>query len=322
MKYTGITLITGANGFIGFELLKEISKDPNLKIRVTDIRDDKIKLFNQPNIEYVKSDIRDEKELSSLLSGVDRIFHVAGICNLSTDFNTLKPINVDAVDKLTNIAYQNSVKAYVHFSSSSVYGTYQGSPFKETDICNPKDAYGKSKYAGEMIVSEKIKKGLKAIIVRPCTVYGPGCNDGAGKVFSRHGQIAGIPGDGKKKLSNVRVEDVALAATYLSERENSFGQTYNIADDDHPSLEEALDLAAKTFDSKINKIHIPLFLLKIIAKVESPIAKLQGRIPDLEYEAIKYLYHDYYMDNGKLKSTGYKLKYPNFVSSMLSMKLN
>ncbi|TGM01948.1 NAD-dependent epimerase/dehydratase family protein [Leptospira jelokensis] len=321
MKYTGTTLITGANGFIGFELLKEISKDPNLKIRVTDIRDDKIKLLKKPNIEYVKSDIRDERELNTLVSGVDRIFHVAGICNLSTDFDRLKPINVDAVGKLTKIAMENGVKTYVHFSSSSVYGTYQGSPFKETDVCHPEDAYGKSKHAGEMIVSEKIKKGFNAIILRPCTVYGPGCNDGAGKVFSRPGKIAGIPGDGKKKLSNVRVEDVASAAIYLSERENSFGQTYNLADDDHPSLEEALELAAKTFGSKINKIHIPLCLLKVIAKLESPIAKLQGRIPDLEYEAIKYLYQDYYMDNEKLKATGYKLKYPNFVSSMLSMKL-
>lgn len=321
MKYTGITLITGANGFIGFELLKELSKDSNLKIRVTDIRDDKINLLKKPNIELIKSDIRNQKELSTLLNGVDRIFHVAGICNLSTDFDRLKPINVDAVDKLTNIAVQNSVKAYVHFSSSSVYGTYNGNPFKETDVCNPKDSYAKSKYAGEQIVTERIKNGLKAIILRPCTVYGPGCNDGAGKVFSRPGQIAGIPGDGKKKLANVRVEDVARAAIYLSEKENTFGQIYNIADDDHPSLEEALELASKTFGSKINKIHIPLLLLKIISKLESPIAKLQGRIPDLEYEAIKYLYDDYYMDNEKLKSTGYKLLYPNFVSSMESMKL-
>ncbi len=321
MNFTGTTLITGANGFIGFELLKELSKDKNLKIRVTDIRDDKIQLLNKSNVEYVKADIRDERELSSLVNGVDRIFHVAGICNLSTDFNTLKPVNVDAVDKITNIALQNSVKAYIHLSSSSVYGTYKGTPFHENDVCNPEDSYGKSKYAGEQIVSAKIKKGLNAVILRPCTVYGPGCNDGAGKVFSRPGKIPGIPGDGKKKLANVRVEDVARAAVYLSDKEKYFGQIYNVADDSHPTLLEALDLASKTFGSKISKIHIPLAMLKVIAKIEGPIAKLRGKIPDLEYEAIKYLYNDYYMDNSKLKSTGYELKYPSFVASMESMKL-
>ncbi|XDD46606.1 NAD-dependent epimerase/dehydratase family protein [Leptospira sp. WS39.C2] len=322
MKYTGTTLITGANGFIGFELLKELSKDSTLKIRVTDIRDDKIQLLKKSNIEFIKSDIRNEKELSSLLSGVDRVFHVAGICNLTTKYETLKPINVDAVEKLTEIAFGNKVKAYIHFSSSSVYGTYQGKPFQESDTCHPKDAYGKSKYNGEQIVTEKMKKGLKAIILRPCTVYGPGCNDGAGKVFSRPGKIAGIPGDGKMKLANVRVEDVVSSAIYLSEHEECFGNIYNIADDSHPSLEEALSLAAKMFGSKINQLHIPLFLLKVIAKLEAPFAKLKGKIPDLEYEAIKYLYNDYYMDNQKLKLTGYRFKYPDIVSSMESMKLN
>ncbi|MCG6151093.1 NAD-dependent epimerase/dehydratase family protein [Leptospira bandrabouensis] len=320
MNYISTTLVTGANGFIGFELLKELSKDKNLKIRVTDLRNDRIDSLKNPNIEFVKSDIRKEEELRPLMDGVDRIFHVAGICNLSTTYDTLKPINVNAVDKITDLALEKKVKAYIHFSSSSVYGTYKGNPFQETDLCFPKDSYGKSKYDGEQIVMSKIPKGLKAVILRPCTVYGPGCNDGAGKVFSRPGKIAGIPGNGKQKLANVRVEDVASAAIYLSENESVFGGIFNVADDSHPSLEEALSLAADAFGSKINKVHIPLGFLKVLAKLEAPIAKLRGKIPDLEYEAIKYLYNDYYMDNRKLKSVGYTLKYPDFKSSILKMK--
>ncbi|MCW7491650.1 NAD-dependent epimerase/dehydratase family protein [Leptospira sp. 2 VSF19] len=320
MKFTATTLITGANGFIGFELLKELSKDPKLKIRVTDLRNDRIQSLKNPNIEFFKSDIRKEEELRPLLDGVDRIFHVAGICNLSTPYETLKPINVNAVDKITDLALEKKVKAYIHFSSSSVYGIYKGNPFQETDLCFPLDSYGKSKYDGEQIVNNKIPKGLKAVILRPCTVYGPGCNDGAGKVFSRPGKIAGIPGNGKQRLANIRVEDVASAAIYLSENESLFGEVFNIADDSHPSLEDALSLAAEAFGSKINKIHIPLSFLKVLAKLEEPIAKLRGKIPDLEYEAIKYLYNDYYMDNRKLKSVGYTLKYPDFENSILSMK--
>lgn len=320
MKFTATTLVTGANGFIGFELLKELSKDKNLRIRVTDLRKDRIETLQHPNIEFVKADILREEELRPLFDGVDRIFHVAGICNLSTVYNTLKPINVNAVDKITDLALEKKVKAYIHFSSSSVYGTYKGNPFQETDLCFPMDSYGKSKYDGEQIVTSKIPKGLNALILRPCTVYGPGCNDGAGKVFSRPGKIAGIPGNGKQKIANVRVEDVTSAAIYLSERESVFGGIFNIADDSHPSLEEALSLAAEAFGSKINKVHIPLGLLKVLAKLGAPIAKLRRKIPDLEYEAIKYLYNDYYMDNRKLKSVGYALKYPDFKSSILKMK--
>ena len=57
----------------------------------------------------------------------------------------------------------------------------------------------------------RIEEGLPAIITRPCTVYGPGCNDGAGKAFSRPTSITAIPGSGKQLLSNVRAEDVAAA---------------------------------------------------------------------------------------------------------------
>ncbi|EMJ89208.1 NAD-dependent epimerase/dehydratase family protein [Leptospira meyeri] len=320
MKFSGITLITGANGFIGFALLNELAKNPSLKIRVTDLNNDRINLLNNKNIEYIRSDIRNEVDLKKLFSGVDRVFHVAGICNLSTPYETLKPINVNAVEKITDFALENKVKAYVHFSSSSVYGIYRGTPFKETDFCNPMDAYAKSKYDGEQIVLTKISKGLKAVILRPCTVYGPGCNDGAGKVFSRPGKIAGIPGRGDKKLANVRVEDVSSAAIFLSEKDNVFGEIFNIADDSHPSLGEALDLASIAFGSKINKIHIPLGILKVLAKLEAPIAKLRGKIPDLEFEAIKYLYKDYCMDNQKLKSVGYTIKYPDFKNSILKMQ--
>ena len=79
------------------------------------------------------------------------------------------------------------------------------------------DNYGRSKRDGENIVFNRMKEGLPAIIVRPCTVYGPRCNDGAGKVFSRPSAITAIPGSGNQKLSNIRAEDVADAVIYLSE---------------------------------------------------------------------------------------------------------
>ncbi|NMB65096.1 MAG: nucleoside-diphosphate sugar epimerase, partial [Spirochaetes bacterium] len=39
-------------------------------------------------------------------------------------------------------------------------------------------------------------------------------------------------------------------------------------------------------------------------------------IPDLEYDAVKYLYDDYVVDNTKLKSTGFRFQYPDFKQSM------
>ena len=45
----------------------------------------------------------------------------------------------------------------------------------------------------------------------------------------------------------------------------------------------------------------------------------KGRIPDLELDAVKYLYDDYLVDNSKLKSMGYRMIYPDFRESMKQM---
>ena len=40
------------------------------------------------------------------------------------------------------------------------------------------------------------------------------------------------------------------------------------------------------------------------------------RVPDLEYDAVRYLYADYVVDNAKLKRTGFRLTFPDFKASM------
>jgi UDP-glucose 4-epimerase len=64
--------------------------------------------------------------------------------------------------------------------------------------------------------------------------------------------------------------------------------------------------------------------MKVVALVEGAIAKRRHEIPDLEYEAIKYLYDDYIVDNTQLINSGYQLIYPDFSESMkdLATRIN
>jgi len=208
------------------------------------------------------------------------------------------------------------VKRFVHVSSTSVYGYYTGKPFAESDERLPRDNYGCSKRDGENVVLERIKEGLPATILRPCTVYGARCNDGAGKAFSRPSSIAAIPGNGRQRLANIRAEDVAAAAEFLSHREDTIGQVYNIAEKTNPTLEEALSLAAEVFNTKKPTLHLPLPLIRVIARVTGTIDGLRGRIPDLEYDAVKYLDRDYIVDTTKLEATGFVLRFPDFSASI------
>ncbi len=75
-------------------------------------------------------------------------------------------------------------------------------------------------------------------------------------------------------------------------------------------------LAAKTFETKPPALHLPLELVKIMARIDGFISEKKGRIPDLEYDAVRYLYDDYVVDNSRLKATGFKFMYPDFNESM------
>jgi len=319
MEFTGITLVTGAAGFMGSHLV-EFLVGKGVRVRASARPRKDTSFFDRLGVEYVPADLTKPETLPRLFeNGVDRVFHLGAICNFSTPYESLYPTNVNGVKLITGLALKNGVKRYVHVGSTSVYGYYQGMPFKEDNPRDPQDSYGRSKRDGENVVWSRIKEGLPAIITRPCTVYGPRCNDGAGKAFSRPSSISAIPGSGRQLLSNVRAEDVAAAINHLSFMDDAVGQAFNLAEDTHPALGEALVMSSEAFGTRPPKLHLPLWLVKIVARMDGAVSARKGRIPDLELDAVKYLYDDYLVDNNKLKSTGYRMIYPDFRESMKQM---
>ena len=320
MEFNGITLVTGAAGFMGSHLVEYLAKK-GVRVRATARPRRDISFFEKLGVEYVAADLTKPETLPRLFEGaVDRVFHLGAICNFSTPYEKLRPTNVIGVQHITRLALEAGVKRYVHVGSTSVYGYYRGTPFTENAPRDPRDDYGRSKRDGEDVVWKRVDEGLPAIITRPCTVYGPRCNDGAGKAFSRPTSITAIPGSGGQLLSNVRAEDVAAAVEHLSHIDGAVGQAYNIAEDSHPALGEALTLAAATFGTRPPTLHLPLGAVKVFALADGAVSMLKGKIPDLEYDAVKYLYADYVVDNSKLKKTGYRFMYPDFKDSMRQMK--
>ena len=319
MKFSGISLVTGAAGFMGSHVVEALV-EKGIRVRATSRSRSDTSFFDNLGVDFVPSDLTQSDTLPRLFEGdVDRVFHLGAICNFSTPFEKLFPTNVAGVDHLTTLAMEKGVKRFVHVTSTSVYGYCKKNPFKETDIVDPMDDYARSKRAGEEIVLERSGKGLPAVIVRPPTVYGPRCNDGAGKVFSRPTKITAVPGNGRQRLSNVRAEDVAAALEHVSCLDGVTGEIFNVSDDSRPTLEAALTLAAKTFHTPVPKLHLPLFFIRWMTRIDGVISRMKGKIPDLELDAVNYLYYDYLVDNTKLKKTGFKLKYPDFFESMAQL---
>jgi nucleoside-diphosphate-sugar epimerase len=114
----------------------------------------------------------------------------------------------------------------------------------------------------------------------------------------------------------VRVEDVAGAALHLAARDEARGQAFNVADGSHPTLEQALALAASAFDTKPPRLHLPLPVVALAARAQGWAARRAGRIPELELDAVRHLRGDYVVDASRLTRSGYRLLHPDFAESM------
>jgi len=114
-----------------------------------------------------------------------------------------------------------------------------------------------------------------------------------------------------RELKNRKEEALAL-------EQISFALMYTSQDNEAvvEHAKEALTLAAETYDTKPPTLHLPLALVKATAIMDGFISALRGKIPDLEYDAVKFLYADYVVDNSKLKNTGFSLTYTDFRESM------
>jgi nucleoside-diphosphate-sugar epimerase len=319
VDFEGITLVTGAAGFMGRHLVEHLAA-LGVRVRATARPRKDTSYFDNMGVEFVGADLTKPETLPPLFEGgVDRLFHLGAICNFSTPYRELYPTNVVGVDRITRLALDAGVKRYIHVGSTSVYGPYRGTPFTEDSPRNPQDDYGRSKRDGENVLWQRIEEGFPAIVTRPCTVYGPGCNDGAGKVFSRPTSMVAVPGSGRQLLANVRAEDVAGAVEHLSHLDEAVGKAFNIADGSRPTLEEALTIAARAFGTNPPRLHLPLAIIKAFARINGFISRMRGQIPDLEYDAVRYLSGDYVVDITRLKNTGYKFMYPDFDESMKQM---
>ncbi len=315
----GIVVVTGAAGFVGRHLVR-LLVEGGARVRATDRVPEDREFFGPLGVEYVVADVTAPASLRQVFEGsIDRVFHLGAICNFTVPYNRLRPVNVEGARHVAELSRRAGVRRFVHMSSTAVYGRYPGRPFTEETPRAPVDDYGRSKRDGEDEVFAQTREGLPVTVLRPCTIYGPGCSDGAGKVFSRRSSVGAIPGSGRQVLSNVRVEDVAAAAEYLSQRPETSGQAYNLVDESRPTLEEALTLAAEVFGSPRPRLRVPLSAVEAVARVATLAGRLSGRIPDLEHAAVKYLANDYIVDGSKLRSTGFTARHPDFSESMRAM---
>tara|TARA_B100001778_G_scaffold329863_1_gene331487 strand:+ start:629 stop:1633 length:1005 start_codon:yes stop_codon:yes gene_type:complete len=183
-------LITGAGGFIGGFLAKELSNDPRVKVRCVDIKplDQWYQIHEQcenlvmdlklyKNCESVTQDINEVYNLACDMGGMGFIENNKALCMLSVLINT----------NLLNACLRSKIGRYFYSSSACVYNQSKQnstnlSALKEEDAypAMPEDGYGWEKIFSERMCRHFMEDfGLECRVARYHNVYGPyGTYDG------------------------------------------------------------------------------------------------------------------------------------------------
>ncbi len=171
-------LVTGGTGLIGREIV-HILCDAGAHVKIVSL--DQIKV--DPRADHVFGDLTDFGLCRDLTSGMDFVFHVAGIKG-SIEVTKSKPASffVPLMMFNTNVLEAcrlNKVKKVVYTSSIGAYSSAE--VFRETENLDgpPMDMFpGWAKRMAEMqIKAYQIQYGMENFaVVRPCNVYGPGDN--------------------------------------------------------------------------------------------------------------------------------------------------
>ncbi len=274
------TLVTGAAGFVGQQLLVH---NPN---------------FIGVDLRYQECagafcDVRNPEELIRLIRKfkIDKIVHLAGVQYLDyvpkKEREDFFSSNIEMAKALHFAACQTNVKRIIYISTDMVYGSRVVSPVDENQETCPIGEYGKSKLLSERILGDE-SRTYSICILRPRLILGRGRQGSIAKLV----RLINSPwpilliGNGQNRYQFVSVEDVCEVVIKMLDRETE--GVFNIGSENPPRVTELFEVTLRNLGIKKPIIKIPPFLafgiLNLLDKAGlSPLAPEQFKIANIDY---------------------------------------
>jgi nucleoside-diphosphate-sugar epimerase len=227
-----LAAVTGGTGFIGRHLVTSLVKH-NAHVRVLTRRPEILgRLWPRGDVEPWAGDLTAPETLRGFAHGARVVFHLAGEIRDATCFDK---VNATGTKNLLEACRDEKLTRFVHLSSISVMGLSSTIRVDETTPCHPKNAYERSKYAGEQNVLASFKKfQIPITVIRPTIVFGEKPNqdrDSLGSWLSalQKGWFRFF-GTGDSVANYIYVGDVVKACLLLVETDKATGEVYIVSD--------------------------------------------------------------------------------------------
>ena len=276
----GNILVTGAAGFIGYQICKKLLQTNNHLIGLDNLNnyyDTKLKknrtniLKKNRNFIFKKIDIRNYNSLDKIFKKykIDAVIHLAAQAGVRYSLENPKSYisnNINGFFNILDTSKNYRVKKFIYASTSSIYGIQKKYPLKEKfETDNPIQLYAATKKSNEVIAASfsNLYK-MKTIGLRFFTVYGPwGRPDMALFKFTKNilkGKPIHVFNYGKHLRDFTYVDDIVegIFKILISKDKKISNNVYNIGCGKKVPLSKYIKLIEKFLQKKSKKKFLPL----------------------------------------------------------------
>ncbi len=305
-----ITLVTGAAGFLGSHVARQLVA-----------RGDSVRVLMRPSstnraiadlsLEYVTGDLRDPTSLDRAMKDVKRVFHVAADYRLwARRKQDIYDSNVGGTKNLLDAAKRAGVEQLIYTSTVATIAVDRPqlpNEFTEARLEEMVGHYKRSKWLAEKEALSAAKSGIPVIVAMPTTPVGPWDwkPTPTGKIILDflNGKMPGYVETG---LNFVGVEDCAAGHLLIAEK-GKVGERYLLGGE-NLTLKQMLDALSKITGLPAPKLKIPHGLALGVAYASTVFSRLLGREPSIPVEGVKIARHMMFVDCSRAqRELGFKV---------------
>ena len=291
-------LVTGGTGMVGSSLVRKLLALKNKHTVTIFAR------HAEPgmNATFVEGDITDAAQLEKAFP-VDVVFHLAAAIN---DTNDAWKINVEGTRNVVDLCKKHGVKQLIHMSSCTVMGATTVAS-EDASYAPSNTLYSRSKVEAEKFV---LDSGLRYTVIRAPVIIGPSRN--ILSIMKAAKSKYPIIGSGQNRFHTACVDDVTDLMLKTVGNEKAIGQVFNVAVTDVPTYLEFYKMLCEELGVEMTQKHLPLWLVKLVARVHTAVSKLKGKEPKVTMSptAIDQLTRDRVIPIEKVQAVlGWKPKY-------------
>lgn len=301
-------LVTGGTGFTGSHLVRYLIEKGH---EVTSL-DNQEGLFydelKKKGANIIIGSVTDRKVVKKALKGVEGVFHLAAAFRqIDVPKKVYWDVNIGGTRILCEESVKLSLKKFVYCSTVGVHGNVKNPPGGEDAPITPADYYQFTKYGGEEVIHEFIDKGLKAVIIRPAAIYGPG--DPERFVFLYRlakKERFFMFGNGKAFYHPAYIDNLidGFYKAFISDKKN--GEAYIIADEKYYSIRELVKKVGESIGISVRFVNLPFFPLYLLACILEVIYAPFRKTPPLFRRRVDWFRQNRAFDISKAKN---ELKY-------------